>query len=272
MARKKVKLAWIANDAARRATFKKRKKGIMKKVSELSTLCGVSACAIIYGPYEPEPEVWPSSSDAKRVLARFRSLPDMEQCKKMMNQEEFLRQRITKLKDQFKRQLKDNQEKDNTKLMYQCLAGHKALHELGLETLGDLAWLIEAKIKAIRDRIDLLSRTPPPAPLPPSDPPHPQYIITMPTTMDIRDQKIMRSNTAAATAAATREAKTEGGENNKMSSIEQQVAAMEALHAGQPPWFMDMNVMNHNEHMGFSANEMVMPYVDNNSWSNPFFP
>ncbi|KAF5203782.1 agamous-like MADS-box protein AGL80, partial [Thalictrum thalictroides] len=88
MARKKVKLAWIVNDSARRATFKKRKKGLMKKVSELSTLCGVEACAIIYGPEDPQPDVWPSTpSEAHRVLTRFNSMPEMEQSKKMMNQE-----------------------------------------------------------------------------------------------------------------------------------------------------------------------------------------
>uniref|UniRef100_A0A804I4U9 MADS-box domain-containing protein n=1 Tax=Musa acuminata subsp. malaccensis TaxID=214687 RepID=A0A804I4U9_MUSAM len=39
MARKKVKLAWIANDSMRRATFKKRKMGLMKKVNKLAMLC-----------------------------------------------------------------------------------------------------------------------------------------------------------------------------------------------------------------------------------------
>ncbi|KAJ6434469.1 hypothetical protein OIU84_018060 [Salix udensis] len=56
MTRKKVKLAYITNDSARKATFKKRKKGLMKKVSELSTLCGIEACAIICSPYDAQPE------------------------------------------------------------------------------------------------------------------------------------------------------------------------------------------------------------------------
>jgi SRF-type transcription factor (DNA-binding and dimerisation domain) len=59
MARKKVNLAWIQNDAIRRATFKKRKKGLIKKASELSTLCGVDTCVVIYGPQDQKPEVWP---------------------------------------------------------------------------------------------------------------------------------------------------------------------------------------------------------------------
>ena len=126
MARKKVKLAWITNDSARRATFKKRKKGLMKKVSELSTLCGVNACAIIYSPYDSQPDVWPTPSDAHHVLTRFKSLPEMEQSKKMMNQEGFLRQRITKLKEQLRKQQKENRELEITQLMFQTLGnGHK---------------------------------------------------------------------------------------------------------------------------------------------------
>ncbi|KAJ4823856.1 Agamous-like MADS-box protein agl80, partial [Turnera subulata] len=100
MTRKKVKLAFIANDAARKATFKKRRKGLIKKVSELSTLCGIEACAIIYSPYETQPEVWPSPVGVQRVLSQFRQMPEMEQSKKMVNQESFLRQRIAKAGEQ----------------------------------------------------------------------------------------------------------------------------------------------------------------------------
>ncbi|KAF9595205.1 hypothetical protein IFM89_037791 [Coptis chinensis] len=158
MAKKKIKLAWIANDAARRATFKKRNKGLMKKVSELSTLCGVEACAIIYGPYDPEPDVWPSSSEAHRVLMRFKSMPEMEQSKKMMNQEGFLGQRIVKVREQLKRQQRENREYEITQLMSQCLMG-KGLQDVGREELSDMAWLIDEKMKGLQQNIDVLRRT-----------------------------------------------------------------------------------------------------------------
>ncbi|MBA0729100.1 hypothetical protein Golax_025374 [Gossypium laxum] len=56
MIRKKVKLAYITNDSSRKGNYRKRKKGLMRKMSELSTLCGIGACAIIYSPYESQPE------------------------------------------------------------------------------------------------------------------------------------------------------------------------------------------------------------------------
>ncbi|KAF5203091.1 agamous-like MADS-box protein AGL80 [Thalictrum thalictroides] len=156
MARKKVKLAWIVNDSARRATFKKRKKGLMKKVSELSTLCGVEACAIIYGPEDPQPDVWPSTpSEAHRVLTRFNSMPEMEQSKKMMNQEGLLRQGISKVKEQLKKQQKENRKFELTQLMYQTLEG-KRLPDVETEVLHELKVVIEEKMKAIQERIDSL--------------------------------------------------------------------------------------------------------------------
>ncbi|KAK7305669.1 hypothetical protein VNO77_43578 [Canavalia gladiata] len=158
MTRKKVKLAFIANDSARKATFKKRKKGLMKKVSELSTLCGIDACAIVYSPYDPQPEVWPSPMGVQRVLAKFRRMPELEQSKKMVNQESFLRQRILKAKEQLKKQRKDNREKEMTQLMFQYLGAGKIMHNISMVDLNDLAWLIDQNLKDINRRIEVLTK------------------------------------------------------------------------------------------------------------------
>ncbi|KAK1312350.1 Agamous-like MADS-box protein AGL80 [Acorus calamus] len=160
MARKKVKLALIANDSARKATFNKRKKGLIKKVSELSVLCGVSACAVVYGPYEARPIVWPSAQDAQRVLARLKSLPEMEQNKKMMNQEAFLRQRVAKLREQVKRQERENREEELKELMRRCVDGEGwgALARAGVEEVTALACMLEVKAKAVQERMEALRR------------------------------------------------------------------------------------------------------------------
>ncbi|KAJ0984152.1 hypothetical protein J5N97_002508 [Dioscorea zingiberensis] len=156
MARKKVKLAWIANDSARKATFKKRRKGLMKKVKELSILCDVKACAIVYGPDEKRPEVWPSEPETMRVLSRFKSMPEMEKSKKMMNQEGFLRQRMAKLQEQLHKLEKENREAETKLMMFHGLAG-RSLHDLRIEDVTCLAWILEIKAKAVQDRLDLLT-------------------------------------------------------------------------------------------------------------------
>ncbi|KAF5469887.1 hypothetical protein F2P56_010445 [Juglans regia] len=156
MTRKKVNLAYIANDSARKATFKKRKKGLLKKMSELSTLCAIQTCAIIYSPYDPEPEVWPSPLGAQSVIARFKSMPEMEQSKKMVNQESFLMQRITKAEDQLKKQQRESRELEMTQVMYKSLVGNQGLQNLGVVDLNDLGWLIEKTVEEIGERIKSL--------------------------------------------------------------------------------------------------------------------
>ncbi|KAL3625672.1 hypothetical protein CASFOL_030526 [Castilleja foliolosa] len=157
MTRKKVKLAFITNDSARKATFKKRKKGLMKKVSELSTLCGIDACAIVYSPYEAQPEVWPDGGGAQFVLSQFKRMPEMEQSKKMVNLDSFIRNRITKAADQLKKLHKENREKEMTHLMYQCLNG-KGMDGLALPELNDMGWLLDQNLKEIYKRIDGLKK------------------------------------------------------------------------------------------------------------------
>ncbi|CAK9328457.1 unnamed protein product [Citrullus colocynthis] len=171
MTRKKVKLAYIANDSARKATFKKRKRGLMKKVSELSTLCGIEACAIVFSPYDSQPELWPSPIGVQRVLSQFKKMPEMEQSKKMVNQETFLRQRIAKANEQLKKMRKDNREKEITRLMFQSLAATKGLHGLNMLDLNDLGWLIDQNLKDIGTRIDTLKKPPTQQLQPQSQPP-----------------------------------------------------------------------------------------------------
>ncbi|MBA0754251.1 hypothetical protein Gogos_021107 [Gossypium gossypioides] len=59
MSRKKIKLAYITNDSARKTTYKRRSKGLVKKVRELTTPCGIEAFAIINSPdFGSQAELW----------------------------------------------------------------------------------------------------------------------------------------------------------------------------------------------------------------------
>ncbi|KAL4569960.1 hypothetical protein LXL04_025609 [Taraxacum kok-saghyz] len=156
MTRKKVKLAFITNDSSRKATFKKRKKGLMKKVNELSTLCGIDACAIIYSPYETQPEIWPNNLGVQHVLAQFKKVSEMDRSKNMLNQESFIRKQIGKANEQLKKQMKENREKEMTEVMYQCLTGKGSLENLSLADLKDLGGLVDQTLNDISRRIESL--------------------------------------------------------------------------------------------------------------------
>ncbi|XVE89494.1 hypothetical protein DITRI_Ditri20bG0001100 [Diplodiscus trichospermus] len=243
MTRKKVKLAYIANDSARKATYKKRKKGLMKKVSELSTLCGIEACAIIYSPYESQAEVWPSPMGVQRVLSKFKNLPEMDQSKKMVNQESFLRQRIAKANEQLRKQCKDNREKEMTQVMFQTLTG-KGLHRLNIMDLNDLGWLIEQNLKDIHKRVD-----------------------------ELHEASQSQKSAAASSAAKKSKPETRQKSGENVQAVRSGPGAnIDTMQRQQ--WFMDM-MMNPQDHVGFGGDEMMFPFGDNNHnalWSNAFFP
>ncbi|CAK9144853.1 unnamed protein product [Ilex paraguariensis] len=155
MTRKKVTLAYIPNDSERKASFKKRKKGMMKKVNELSTLCGVDACAIVLSPYSHDPEVWPSPLGVQRVIAKFKNLPDWDQGRKMANQESFTKERIRKTEEKLRKQHKENQHKEMTNVMFQCLAGEWS-RSFSFYGLNEMGWFVDQNIREIARRINSL--------------------------------------------------------------------------------------------------------------------
>lgn len=152
MARKKVNLAYIANDAVRRSTFKKRRRGLTKKVSELATLCDVQACLIVYGLNEAQPVVWPSEEQARQMLENFRALPEMEQTKKMLNQEDFLKQRAKKLQDQWQKTEREARELEMTALTYQVIDGRR-LDDVGVNDTTGLVFFVEGRMKKCRQEV-----------------------------------------------------------------------------------------------------------------------
>ncbi|KAK4795126.1 hypothetical protein SAY86_013120 [Trapa natans] len=121
MARGKVTHRYITHDGTRRTTYKKRKMGLMRKVTELGILCGVDIFAIMYSDYDPEPQVWPSHEDARRVIERFRNVSEMEKSGRIMDQEGQLRQMISKRTQVLSKLRKDTQDKKIETLMYRAL-------------------------------------------------------------------------------------------------------------------------------------------------------
>jgi SRF-type transcription factor (DNA-binding and dimerisation domain) len=157
MARKKVNLAWIQNDAMRRATFKKRKKGLMKKASELSTLCGVDTCVVIYGPQDQKPEVWPSPKEVHQVLSQFKNMPQLDQCKKMVDQEGFLRMHLTKARERLYKVDRENKDLETKLLMHEVLTGQRGLSDIvTIEDMTILGCNVEMRLKAVQERLHQL--------------------------------------------------------------------------------------------------------------------
>ncbi|WVY93226.1 hypothetical protein V8G54_032314 [Vigna mungo] len=154
MARKKVDLTFITKTSKRKATFKKRKNGLIKKIGEISILCGIQACAIIYTPDEPEqPEVWPSEEGVESAITRFRSVSELEQSKKMFCQESFLRQRIVKVQEQLKKVRNENRKKEINHLISQYITVGNNFETANIIDLNDISFLADQCLEDITKKI-----------------------------------------------------------------------------------------------------------------------
>ncbi|KAK4253727.1 hypothetical protein QN277_010366 [Acacia crassicarpa] len=99
MGRRRVAMKLIEKEKLRNATFQKRKNGIMKKAHELSTLCGVDCCLIVYGPNSINdlPEVWPQDRiQVRRILEKYKA-KIAEKGPKKYNVTEFLKDKMNKV-------------------------------------------------------------------------------------------------------------------------------------------------------------------------------
>jgi hypothetical protein len=156
MTRKKVKLAFIVNDAARKASYNKRKTNLLKKVDEISTLCGIEACAIVYGPFEPQPDIWPSPLGVQNVLSKFRSLTEFEQNRNKLNQEDFLKQRVFKAQQQLMKLRRENMENEMRVLMYESIGHNRIIREtMSIDESNVLCRLIDQNLKDICRRLEV---------------------------------------------------------------------------------------------------------------------
>ncbi|PHT93994.1 hypothetical protein T459_01876 [Capsicum annuum] len=153
MGRKKVKLAFIENINERKASYKKRQKGFIKKAHELKTLCNVEMAAIICSPYHIEPEVFPNNDVAISTFTKFRELPEFKQSKNMVTQKKFTEERKVKIEEQLRKIRKENRVKDLTNKMYEMLNGKDTQVCMSLNNLSDLDYVINENIKKVTEMI-----------------------------------------------------------------------------------------------------------------------
>ncbi|KAM0853371.1 hypothetical protein ACQ4PT_051128 [Festuca glaucescens] len=154
MARRKVIVKYIANDPTRKMTCKKRAMGMIKKAGELSILCGVDVCVFILPEGESsQVQVWPSLQEGMRVIDRLRSMPELDQCKKKLDGEDYVRERIGKMQDQLRKAERDNRQRETTLLLHDAMFGRHNLEGLPVEQLVTIGWKTENLIKSINDCI-----------------------------------------------------------------------------------------------------------------------
>ncbi|XP_047306558.1 agamous-like MADS-box protein AGL80 [Impatiens glandulifera] len=159
MARKKVKLTYIVNDTMRKITFKKRKVGVVKKLDEITTLCGIEACTVIYSAFDSQPLVWPSIDEAKRLITKFKSFSKVDQVKRNVNQESFTRQMLEKMEEKLKKQKRENHHKEMTQIMFQFMMdSQETLLMLNREDYKELSRVINQNLTEVERMMEMRQR------------------------------------------------------------------------------------------------------------------
>lgn len=126
----------------------------MKKVSELRTLCGVDACAVIYGTPDAQPDVCPSPPETYHVLERFCNLPIMKKDLSVMNRETFLTQNVTRVNTTLQKFKYRNWRVEKEQLMGKNLVEIN-LNDVGnLKDLEDVSGLLEGRINSAAKQIE----------------------------------------------------------------------------------------------------------------------
>jgi len=126
-------------------------------INELSILCGINACAIIFDEKSQEAEVWPSPTGVVSVLSRFWNLPEHAQRKRMLDLESYLKQRIEKAEDQYNKLKVENKKKEMAEYIdkYMC-ATEFNFDDAHLTNPNDLTDFINKQLKEVYQKLDLM--------------------------------------------------------------------------------------------------------------------
>ncbi|CAE6014064.1 unnamed protein product [Arabidopsis arenosa] len=159
MTRKNIKLAWVENDNARAISLRTRRVGLLKKVKELSILCDINACIIIFSPNEAEPMVWPSVETARGLLDNFFALPRYEHIKKEMDVELYLNEKTNKANEKLIKSCQKNKEYVTNELMMQLQCG-RTIDDLNLNEIYTLLSFSRDNIISLRKKLDFMQFSP----------------------------------------------------------------------------------------------------------------
>ncbi|GAB2272628.1 hypothetical protein Dimus_007450 [Dionaea muscipula] len=127
-------------------------------MDELTKLCGVDGCLVVYNPEDKDLFAWPNAEEAENLLAVYTSMPKMERAKKALNHEQYIEARDKKLRSQIAKHEKRNKEMKASLLMNQITHGEREIDELTQPELEVLSWFSGHKLEYIARRTQLLPK------------------------------------------------------------------------------------------------------------------
>ncbi|XLS92639.1 hypothetical protein HN51_068647 [Arachis hypogaea] len=169
--KRRVKLQLIDDMNSRKATFRKRRAGLLKKLEQLAILCDIQACIAIFR--DKSPTVWPSVEEAKEIVERFEEIPEPERSSRMVTHPEYRKQKVIWMEKQLEKLKKLNDQKEMDIFMHQIYNEHRPVTDFSDDELDRFLTYVDDKLKAVRNSIirthrSKVSISSQPLPAPPS--------------------------------------------------------------------------------------------------------
>ncbi|KAK3446949.1 hypothetical protein EUGRSUZ_A02568 [Eucalyptus grandis] len=160
MARREARLAFITNEKfLEKARLKKRRRGLLKRASELGNPCSVNASAVVCSPDSNELLFRsPPRSKAEHLLGQHRIIRKMERSRKVMNQERYLKERAAKVGLQKERLTRENKDNEIIRLVRQLHILSKTTNAFATSEMYCLFYHVQEKKKEIKKRIEFFEQ------------------------------------------------------------------------------------------------------------------
>ncbi|KAK4368576.1 hypothetical protein RND71_012368 [Anisodus tanguticus] len=158
MGRRKIGMELIKNEGSRNLTYQKRKKGLEKKADELSTLCQVKLCMIIYRPkygdkQQEEPAIiWPEKDTVQSLIESYRGRSDDDRRLRTHDLSFYFRDLARKVEIESAKLRKRNYEAKYP-------TWDQLYDNLSTDQLKQLVALLGSKIEVIKQRLEFLKGT-----------------------------------------------------------------------------------------------------------------
>ncbi|XP_020206215.1 agamous-like MADS-box protein AGL103 [Cajanus cajan] len=150
MGRPKLILKPIPNGRDRDLAFRKRKKVLMKKMSEFSSVCGVNTCLVMYdgnGDDAP-PHTWPQDpNEVHSIIARYESVKN-EKLPKNFDLNNFFYDRKNAI------EVETCKVKNET-LKIKYPTWHPSFDNLGIKELSNFIAMLDHKFEACNQRVEM---------------------------------------------------------------------------------------------------------------------
>ncbi|XP_058742662.1 uncharacterized protein LOC131615195 [Vicia villosa] len=122
-------------------------------MEQVTTLCDLEACAVVFGPGDTTPLMWPSRAVAETLIHKFESMSEFTRSKNVTDQVSFLKEKGEKLQATLDKMKEDNEETLMGSYMYQIESGGKVLSDFEPSELNRLINFMLKKYKIFSQRL-----------------------------------------------------------------------------------------------------------------------